>query len=311
VVDFSRYIEELLDEHEYVIVPGLGAFVTVNRPAEFGKGHAFILPPSRVISFKPELKINDGLLAGYIARQQKVNLRQAQKLLDGFAGDILYMLDQGKEVTIGKAGSLVVRKGEIIFRPETLSSENAGSFGLSPVTIPAIPEQPGPPAEKFPKEENGKMKFPWFWTGMIVLIAVISVAGYFLVSRKSASPVIPASGTFKDTVRPEQGISREQAGSLNTGTTGISPAIQDSGTFRSRKGYYFTIGGSFRSQENANEYSDKMVRKGYHPVQLGLIGKFYLVALDSFYTANEAFESADRYMKLNRDSSGVWVYHFR
>lgn len=47
---------------------------------------------------------------------------------------------------------------------------------------------------------------------------------------------------------------------------------------------YYTVGGSFKSPENADKFFNLLTAKGYHPVHLGLTGNFYLVAIDSFAT---------------------------
>jgi nucleoid DNA-binding protein len=307
MADLSSYIEELLDEHDYVIVPGLGAFVSDYHPAAFGEGNTLLIPPSRVISFKPELKINDGLLAGYIAHQQKITALQAQNQLDSYTGDVLYLLDQGKEVTVGKVGTLSVRKGEIIFHPGVLSNEIADSFGLGVVEISVHPAGYMQTTEKSSEEEGGKRQFPRKWTRVLFLVTIVLVAGYFLLKHNQPASEPKLSGIPQDSAVTQNAVPRNYADSARIDSSRMETGLHDTLAANIRKGWYYTIGGSFKSEQNAGEYFDKMVRKGFHPVQLGQIGKFYLVALDSFYKAKDAFDAANRYMKLNGDT-GVWVY---
>lgn len=310
MTDLSSYIEELLDEHEYVIVPGLGAFVSVYHPAAFGEGNTHLIPPSRVISFKPEMKINDGLLAGYVAQQQKITSLHAQKQLDSYAGDVMYMLDQGKDVTVGKVGTLSVRKGEIIFHPGVLSNEIAESYGLGAVEIPVNPTGFMQTTEKPTEENGGKRQFPWKWTGVILIVSIVLIAGYFLLRHNQPASEPKPSGIPEDSLATHKAVPLNLTDSARFGSSGMKTGLPDTLAADIRKGWYYTIGGSFISQQNAGEYFDEMIRKGYHPVRLGQIGKFYLVALDSFYTADDAFDAANRYMKLIGDT-GVWVYHSR
>jgi hypothetical protein len=53
-----------------------------------------------------------------------------------------------------------------------------------------------------------------------------------------------------------------------------------------------------------------MSELGYHPIQLGKAGDFYLVALDTFHTASEAFEAAEQYAPVLRKTE-IWVYHIK
>jgi hypothetical protein len=39
-----------------------------------------------------------------------------------------------------------------------------------------------------------------------------------------------------------------------------------------------------------------------------LVGNFYLVALDTFNTAQEAFDAADQYARIYRKTD-IWIYH--
>ena len=62
MIELSRHIEALLLEHDCVIVPGLGGFVTQYVPACRLPDEVLFLPPHRTVGFNAELTLNDGLL---------------------------------------------------------------------------------------------------------------------------------------------------------------------------------------------------------------------------------------------------------
>ena len=61
--ELAKHIVSLLLENDCVIIPDFGGFITHYIPAKQENEDGFFLPPSRVIGFNPQLRINDGLLA--------------------------------------------------------------------------------------------------------------------------------------------------------------------------------------------------------------------------------------------------------
>ena len=306
-MDISLYIADLLDEHEYVIVPGLGAFISLYRPAKFSDDKNTLLPPSRALTFNSELKINDGLLTRYIAQQQKITLTQASGVLEKFSGDVMYQLELGEEVFFGNIGSLTIKQGELLFIPCESSQENSESFGLQPLAVPDYTSK-SEKEEVTPVDEERKKPFSiWIWIGLFLLffIFALTLDFAFFSTRQTiqSEPAIPKDTT--DIKKPESLISPD---STVFEQNEMKPVSKDSIILHPRKELYYSIGGCFRFQQNANEFCEKMSLKGFHPLQLGLIGSYYLVALDTFNTAQEAFEAADHYAGIYRNTD-VWVYH--
>jgi nucleoid DNA-binding protein len=307
-VEISSYIADLLDEHEYVIIPGLGAFVSTSRPAKFSDDNSTLLPPSRTVSFNPELKIHDGVLTRYIANHQKITLKQASRVMEEFLGDVMVQLELGEEVFMGNIGSLTLKQGELLFNPGESSYENLESFGLQPIAVSDYDSVSKMDKVTTTAEIRKNPFSQWLWTGSFLLFFLIALTLYFVFytnnqTIKQSEPAIPKDTT--ENKKPEPQIFPD---SIVFEQNEIKPASKDSIILHSEKELYYTIGGSFRSQQNANEYYEKMRQGGFHPIQLGLIGNFYLVALDTFNTAQGAFEAADQYVRIYRNTD-VWIYH--
>ena len=86
MISIARHIELLLLEHDCVIVPGLGGFITNHADARYtGEEEGLFLPPYRTIGFNQQLQVNDGLLvqsymAAYDTSYPAANLQMEKDL---------------------------------------------------------------------------------------------------------------------------------------------------------------------------------------------------------------------------------------
>ncbi len=136
----GKYIHDLLLEHETVIIPGFGAFLSEYKPAEISETE--IKPPSRQVSFSSNIRNNDGLLVGYVANQEKVSHFDALKIIEKERDNIIFRLDKGEEVTLEEIGKLFHNEKDRIqftpFQDENLLME---SFGLESVSLEKLDEE--------------------------------------------------------------------------------------------------------------------------------------------------------------------------
>ncbi len=370
-VDFSQYIAELLEEHDYVIVPGLGAFKASHRPARFDESGKKLMPPAKVLSFNQELKLNDGLLSGFLVHRLKISVSRAQKLTGEFSDDVVFRLGQGEMVELEGLGNLVSVAGNIKFSPAGSSSDTAGSFGLEPVAI-SLPGtnhtedevDPGGKGDEWIAETNraeevvpgeavtglvaandqgetvepegkvaglvaasgpekqddrevtsnlgeqvnpvAKTSRPVIWIVLIIILAFLAAVWFlFFHTRQDseaskppqmATPVAPTPGpaTADSMVTTSEPVGKDSVSAIH-----VAPSPGD---------LYFMVGGSFRSQQNADQYFTKMSAKGFHPVHLGQLGSYFLVAIDSFKTEREAVSAINDYNDRFPDA-GAWVFH--
>jgi nucleoid DNA-binding protein len=142
-VNIGRYIKDLLQEHDTVIVPGLGAFISVYKPAYSDDKEGIILPPSRKVSFNPDIKNNGGVLASRIAYDEHISHRKAVGKVEKICDEILYKLDKGERVTLEDTGTLYYDQNGILnFEPAPSLNFLADAFGLEPVSIKDEKEDP-------------------------------------------------------------------------------------------------------------------------------------------------------------------------
>ncbi|MCD8030151.1 MAG: SPOR domain-containing protein [Bacteroides sp.] len=106
MIELSRHIEKLLLEHDCVIVPDLGGFVTHYTPAGRSEQENLFLPPCRTVGFNPLLRINDGLLVQSVMSVYDLSFSDASRLIGEEVNRMhAILLDTGK-IQFGNIGEL-------------------------------------------------------------------------------------------------------------------------------------------------------------------------------------------------------------
>ena len=88
MVHLTKYIVQLLHDHDCVIVPEFGGFVAQYKPASLDRVTGFYSPPSKQILFNINLKNNDGLLANIVAQEQDISFQRAIQVIADFVTTI-------------------------------------------------------------------------------------------------------------------------------------------------------------------------------------------------------------------------------
>ncbi len=156
-VSFGKEIYTLLLQHDIVIIPGLGAFVSEYRPAEISDESDEIKPPSKTITFNGQLKNNDGLLVGHIAEKLHISHFNALVRIEKERDEMLFKLDKGDEVFVEGVGALSYNEqGEIVFEASEEENLLLDSFGLGAMSIsePQPAETPNDETIETPEEET-------------------------------------------------------------------------------------------------------------------------------------------------------------
>ena len=131
-----KYISELLYDHECVIVPEFGAFISKETPAVLDYVNHRLTPPSKEVAFNGQLITDDGLLIGYIAKKQDVSMTAAAKLVHDFASQSLAVIDASGVLRLDGMGVLSrVTSRDYVFRLDENLNLFGGAFGLTPLTI--------------------------------------------------------------------------------------------------------------------------------------------------------------------------------
>jgi hypothetical protein len=306
------YISELLQDHDCVVFPGLGAFTAHAVDAQFDKSYAKLLPPSYQIRFNPEIKVNDGILLNHFAQKQEITAPKAFIEIENLCNEINYRLDHGETVGLEGLGTIKRKEGKNFFEAYPDVEKMPDAFGLEPIELKVydtvikrtLPESVDSKSEKTSTQTLKKRKLNWLYL-MPVLAAIFFIFWFLWPEGKkeyneNVSLEINPSEAFvpaaKDSI-PEANIDETQ---LDEEIITVQEHPQE--------GLFYLVGGSFKTRENAEQYFEQISKKGYEPLQLGVMGSFHVVAIAVYPSEREAVIAQNRVLRQD-STAGVWVYY--
>lgn len=139
MIDIAAYIGRLVREHELVIIPGLGGFLTNFHASAIHALSNRIEPPGRHIAFNTRLQENDGLLANHLQKKLDLSYKDALVLVETFAEFCKTELDNGQNISFENLGILSLNaRGNIEFSPNLSINYADEYFGLPDIIAPRI-----------------------------------------------------------------------------------------------------------------------------------------------------------------------------
>ncbi len=131
MVDIDQYIRELIMLSECIILPDFGGFESTYRPAVIDKKSNILLPPSKQVVFRENLKRDNGVLVDYISRFEKLEKDVVRKQVEEYVSKLKTNLNENKEVKLKEIGVFTLDKNNNI-KFEAFKDENllVDSFGL-------------------------------------------------------------------------------------------------------------------------------------------------------------------------------------
>jgi cell division septation protein DedD/nucleoid DNA-binding protein len=139
VMNLEQSIGELLFDHDCVIIPGFGGFVSNYRPAQIHPTQHTFSPPSKSIVFNRNLKNNDGLLANHLVQKDGLSYSEACTKISEYVTSFSSTLNSGKKLVLVSIGTLFhdIEKN-IQFEPDPDCNYLLDSFGLVTIQSPSI-----------------------------------------------------------------------------------------------------------------------------------------------------------------------------
>lgn len=104
--ELSQHIENLLLENDCVIVPDLGGFIAHHTSATKITDENKFLPPTRIIGFNPQLKMNDGMLVQSYMSVYNTSFPDATKLVEREVKQLQEKLHENGKVNLANIGEL-------------------------------------------------------------------------------------------------------------------------------------------------------------------------------------------------------------
>ena len=169
----ENYINQLMFQHDCVIVPKFGAFISHPTSATINPDNHTIIPPHHAVSFNSTLTTSDGILVNAYAEQEQVNIEDASLKIEEEVNNWNDRLQNGESIVLDKIGTLK-NDAEGILNFEPLSSEEflPDAFGLKALQPNIILKD---------SEEEVLVHSKRNWSSVLAAASIIPiiVGGYF------------------------------------------------------------------------------------------------------------------------------------
>lgn len=137
----ESHLRSLLFDHDCVIIPEFGGFLTRYRPAHIHALQQTLVPPSKVLTFNRRLVSNDGLIAQEIMRREGVSFDQAMAHIQHRVAEMEAALASTQRVVLEGIGTFHAdAAGTVQFTPEAGQNFLKDAFGLTSLALdtPAV-----------------------------------------------------------------------------------------------------------------------------------------------------------------------------
>ena len=143
MVVVEKYIKRLLYEQDCVIIPDFGGLLTHYSPARYDGATGRYIPSSKRVAFNEVLKMDDGLLAQFIAVNEGMSRDAAQQCIKDFVVTASGLMKKNKVITLNGIGQFhLSEENRLQFQAEANRNFHSEFFGLSELIVRNIQQVP-------------------------------------------------------------------------------------------------------------------------------------------------------------------------
>ena len=301
-VEINQYLKELLILNDCVIIPEFGGFVANYKPATIVNNQ--FSAPTKEIAFNNKLVSNDGLLINFISESEGIDYFGAKQKLDSFVEETILNLERNRTIYFEGVGYLHYDSREnLLFEPQMKQNLLIDSYGLQNFSYEKLYQRqiPKPVFKTMQLEEPIPIIFQHRKLKRLV-VAIPLLLALALIPLKNNKEYLSKSdmgmwetllqSTPSVTVQPLEPAIAEYTANVTTPET--KPIL------------YYIIGGSFKSEENANKYIQQLKAQGITGQNLGIFLGLHRIAIEGFSTIGEAQKELNLLLNDN-PQSGVWI----
>ncbi|MHB9142037.1 MAG: HU domain-containing protein [Paludibacter sp.] len=300
-----QYIEILLAQHDYVVVPNLGGFVVQTKSAEIFSDR--IIPPLTTIGFNPLMLHSDGLLAIEIARSEAISYREALEFIDKEVGKIKNQLNTTGIARLANLGQMKLNSsGNILFSPDLKADFLPLNIGLKEVYIVRENKQP--------KAERTKVTFTlpstrmYKYAAACILVFSLMFVTPKLNDKRHLNSADLLSGISIKTI--DSSFTEPQVAvidTLSSDTMSVLSEAQSVVTDTITLKNYHVIVASLRSKKMADTYCKVLADNHFDQVHVLPPDKLYRIAIKSFSDKKMAIKYMEDLRKSDRQFESAWV----
>lgn len=272
----ALHIEYLLLRHDFVVVPGCGAFINVYHSALEDSESGIMSPMTSEVRFNSALVHDDGLLAASYARRERVSFAEGREMVRASVSNLRDAMALDREVSIGRLGTLHMDSElNLSFVPASTPRRAAAAMGMTDVRIRNVNVKTVPQQPEIVKEENRTAAVArTFDTDRNYYIAVNKMfarmaASIMIIGAVALAVILPfGRGLQEDqaSVIPVKVISQavsNAAASQEPIDYDVEVSSEEKTTEFMNSPAWHLIVGTFRSHKDAEEYIRLNSDKGY------------------------------------------------
>ncbi len=317
MLEALSHIEYLLRKNDCVILPGFGAFIANDVPAEIVGSE--LLPPHRTITFNSAITHNDGLLANSIMRKAAISYDKDVRLIKY---EVIYLnkhLLDIRNFDFGIWGKFQrFDDGRVQFIPNADSKSMASDlFGFRQLRLTRVDSSDcqttiNPQSRKADVVYLPINKNIFRIAVSIIILAILSIA----LSTPVALDRIPDYAGIIPAVPAAEKVVEESVSNTSDFTSGEcaampiegntpmveQKALEEDSLFR-----YYAVVASFKSKKQALRYVEESQLEGLKILDGRKIKRVYLFAGNSEELLRKQMKDATL-METNPDA---WVYERR
>jgi len=296
VEKFSHHIENLLAQHDYVVVPDFGGFVVQTQSAQVSPDK--ITAPVSVIGFNPLMVHGDGLLAIEIAREEKISYRLAVEYIQAEVGAIKQRIQSTGNFEFGKLGILSLNSGGIyIFSPTNKPDFLPQNFGLSDLIVY--------PKAKKSDDLNRKItiRLPIFRIYKYVAAALI-IFGLFLFSTKLTDVKYSNTASIISFQAENQKSDDFKAQQIENNPTKLTKLVAAEPETQQK---FHVIVACLQTQVAADNFCNKLIENHFAEAHVLNPVKTYRIAIQSFSDKKQAVDFMENLRKTDSRFESAWV----
>ena len=301
-MEINQYIKELLLLNDCVIIPEFGGFVANYKPASIENNQFF--PPAKEIAFNNKLISNDGLLINYISDCEGINYFDAKQKLESFVEETQLNLERSRNVYFEGVGYLHYDSHENLqFEPQLKQNLLVESYGLQNFTYEKLYQRQMPkPAFKVEYKEPVPVIFQKRKLQKLVVAVPLLIAMALIPMKNNKEYLSKSDMGLWEAITQSAPVATVQIQEQNVAEFNVEATTTTVEEFK-----YYIIGGSFRSEENANKYLQQLSEQGYSGKNLGIFKGLHRVAMKGFTNINEAQKELNA-IRYQSPQSGVWIH---
>lgn len=271
------YIQELCQDHDYVVIPGLGGFMKRYRPARMHPTSFHFTPPGTTFVFNERLRENDGLLVARVAMRQQIHSMEAERMVTAYTRSQLELLQAGETIQFPGIGRLVRDpEGSLRFTADPTASYEPSAFGLpafqaSPIRKKAVVTAPPEIPVTARKERRISSVLGWLAAACVVLALL------FLPMQNSGGSGSHQLANLFDSIRAQQNeqiallyaaeqmpanSSVSSTRETNEPTTAVLVIAEPVEQVVTGSGFWLVCG-AFKEQANAENQQERLRNSGF------------------------------------------------